>query len=590
MMNDFKVEIVDPNTEDAQILRSSTTRQQVDGDPIPIQIDKIKCAVEKNNLKVGISITMAISASGKFETQPLLKVLDYFKTQPTIKRVWCSIVNRATRGELLDFLMVRQAYSKQGIELCDAEGELESLTKDTLEAYGVDYKFNKYNSNEQKIVDAILDARRNWRSNLTQLHAAEIKYARLGYWVSGNVSEGLTKTKVHNEHGRRWVLEPDPSKALWFHTMFDLSLKKVPKTVIVSEVNKLGYRSRNNLKLTLKQLDSFLKRPIYALIRDTKSQQIGGHPIKVLGKGYLTIEQFNQINEGRINILEVEGKIKVFKGKLSARSIKTKSTNYPFKQFVLCPLCKSQLYGSAPRNKNGRHIGRYHCQKGHKYWSINQAIFDKTISDFTKNLKLTDDKLLQFKEAMVGKIQSKLITLQGVSINYQSRVTQLEEQSKELLTKIRASRLLSVQQALEEDLEKIENDKIIAIKERDNSEFKQIDLRMVINRVIYFLEHLDKGLLGIADPVKRAAVWSSVFKETPTYEDLVSGTPVLRSHVKLIASSRNKQDFNVDARSVVWNTVFESIFRLYQKLIDLGFTYYDGKVSIIETEEENSNV
>lgn len=46
----------------------------------------------------------------------------------------------------------------------------------------------------------------------------------------------------------------------------------------------------------------------------------------------------------------------------------------------------------------------------------------------------------------------------------------------------------------------------------------------------------------------------------------------------------------VDNSSVVWNPVLESIFRLYQKLKDLGFTYFEGKVSIIDIEEEDSNV
>lgn len=35
------------------------------------------------------------------------------------------------------------------------------------------------------------------------------------------------------------------------------------------------------------------------------------------------------------------------------------------------------------------------------------------------------------------------------------------------------------------------------------------------------LEHLGKGLLGIPDLTKRAAAWSTVFAEPPTYEELV---------------------------------------------------------------------
>ena len=47
-----------------------------------------------------------------------------------------------------------------------------------------------------------------------------------------------------------------------------------------------------------------------------------------------------------------------------------------------------------------------------------------------------------------------------------------------------------------------------------------------------------------------------------------------------------------------WNPIFESLIRLYQKLKELGFTldneviassaYYNGKVVVIQTEEEEN--
>ncbi|KKR81446.1 MAG: hypothetical protein UU73_C0001G0074 [Candidatus Daviesbacteria bacterium GW2011_GWA1_41_61] len=76
-------------------------------------------------------------------------------------------------------------------------------------------------------------------------------------------------------------------------------------------------------------------------------------------------------------------------------------------------------------------------------------------------------------------------------------------------------------------------------------EAKQIDIRLVTNRVVYFLEHLGKGLLGIPDPIKRAAAWSTVFTEPPTYEDLVSRTARLRSHIKLISKAKNAKSLTV---------------------------------------------
>lgn len=39
-----------------------------------------------------------------------------------------------------------------------------------------------------------------------------------------------------------------------------------------------------------------------------------------------------------------------------------------------------------------------------------------------------------------------------------------------------------------------------------------------------------------------------------------------------------------------WNQIFASLTQSYLKLTQLGFTYYNGKVTIIEPSEEESNV
>lgn len=44
----------------------------------------------------------------------------------------------------------------------------------------------------------------------------------------------------------------------------------------------------------------------------------------------------------------------------------------------------------------------------------------------------------------------------------------------------------------------------------------------------------------------------------------------------------------VSQLSRVWNPLFKSLIRVYTKLKALGFTYYNGKVSVIEPGEEES--
>lgn len=37
-----------------------------------------------------------------------------------------------------------------------------------------------------------------------------------------------------------------------------------------------------------------------------------------------------------------------------------------------------------------------------------------------------------------------------------------------------------------------------------------------------------------------------------------------------------------------WNTVEPSLVLMYQKLVDLGFVYYNGEIQIVELETEES--
>jgi hypothetical protein len=37
-----------------------------------------------------------------------------------------------------------------------------------------------------------------------------------------------------------------------------------------------------------------------------------------------------------------------------------------------------------------------------------------------------------------------------------------------------------------------------------------------------------------------------------------------------------------------WNTIEPSLVWMYEKLVDLGFVYYDGEIRIVEPETEES--
>jgi hypothetical protein len=86
--------------------------------------------------------------------------------------------------------------------------------------------------------------------------------------------------------------------------MFDLKAQGLlTDDQIVEEINALGYKSRNrSIKLTVKQMQVCLKKPIYAGIIQTA--WTGHTPIRAQYDGLVSVETWNRANRGKLKIVE----------------------------------------------------------------------------------------------------------------------------------------------------------------------------------------------------------------------------------------------------------------------------------------------
>ncbi len=58
-------------------------------------------------------------------------------------------------------------------------------------------------------------------------------------------------------------------------------------------------------------------------------------------------------------------------------------------------------------------------------------------------------------------------------------------------------------------------------------------MKVIMEYIGYFLEHLDDLLIHSANPLKRAEYFSLIFNQLPTYEELSLGTPQLAPFIGL---------------------------------------------------------
>lgn len=63
-----------------------------------------------------------------------------------------------------------------------------------------------------------------------------------------------------------------------------------------------------------------------------------------------------------------------------------------------------------------------------------------------------------------------------------------------------------------------------ALKAQKEAE-KPADAAKILDRVRYFLGHLDELLIKQIDPVKKAQLFGALFDRLPTYEEIKPGTP-----------------------------------------------------------------
>ena len=135
--------------------------------------------------------------------------------------------------------------------------------------------------------------------------------------------------------------------------------------------------------------------------------------------------------------------------------------------------------------------------------------------------------------------------LQKSGISSEERVIILRRDQKVITDKIKMLTSPVTIKTFEEDVERIENEIAQAMQIRDTHEDKVLEIQTLINFSDYFMEHLVDLLLGGSNPMKNAALFGLVFNQTPTYDEIVNGTPNLAPIVELNEEYKTTKSLSV---------------------------------------------
>lgn len=530
-------------------IRVSSTKQGLQGDSPQAQKEQIEQFAKVHNINVKKFFIFIESASK--EKQPVQEAVDYCKNPNNdIQLFIIKSIDRFTRGGSYFYDFMKMQLVKYGVKLIDIYGIISSQEVNTLEHLGIEYNWSTYSPTQKSEILEAERAKDEIRDILTRMIGAEVRYVRMGYRVC-TPPFGYVNEKVETEHGRRVILKPHPQESQWIIRMYELRMRgTMTDREIVEEINGLGFKTRiqhiRNPKdktqvlgtkggkpLCLKQFWRYIENPVYAGI--TVHQWTDKKPVKGKFNGLVSYDTFNKALKGKLIITEQDGEVHINRRQPKDWQLKksTRNPNYPYKKYVLCPICKKPFYGSASKGRHGGHFPAYHCSRNHKYLRIPAKIFEETIKNFVKGLHITKEYIEALKKECLSEWKLRMGEKQNDVSEIDKKIADLNLYITSLVQKIRTVSVDIVIKDIENDIIKAKKDIEDLEKSKEEKNVELINMEIVLDNVTYYMEHLDELLFGTPDPMRKAALFNVLFEKTPTYDELLFGTPKLEPCIAL---------------------------------------------------------
>lgn len=520
-------------------IRVSSTKQGTEGDSPEAQREQIEQFAKGRNIKIRKVFVFLESASR--EQQPMQEAIDYCKDpKHNIQLFIVKSIDRFTRLGSYTYTSLKAQLEARNVRLTDIYGIIGAQKVNTLEHLGVSYKWSVYDPTKNS---EILEAERasdEKRDIMSRMIGAEVRYTRLGYWMRKPLY-GYVSVRIETRNGKRCMLHPHPIEAPLIIKMFELrSRNTLTDPQIVDEINKLGFKSRINFvrskqdktkiiresggcKLSVKQLQRLIRNTVYAGVNTER--WAGGQPVKLRAGGLISTEVFNAANRGNIVIVERAGEITVrHKATMQQKLVKgVHNPEYPYKRYVLCPICNHAFGGSAARGKNGKYYPAYHCSTlGHQF-RIPKLQFDTTITDFLSGVQVSPDHIGKVLQAVEAEWELRHESVRRDNSVRALQAVDLKSQAKMIINNLKFLKSETAIRYMEEDLLEIE-EQLAAINQvnlKDKETMPDTDTTLSMH-VTELLQNLPDLLLGDTDPTYKGVRLGLLFTKAPTYNEIVS--------------------------------------------------------------------
>lgn len=516
--------------------------------------------------------------SGRKDKRPVLdEVFDYIEKNPgKVDYFVFRVIDRFTRGGSYSYEGIKQRLAAYGVEMVDTYGVIQPM-KNTLEHVGFEYDWSRTSPSE--IAETVIanTAKAEITNILTRMIGREIELTNQGFKIRQS-ADGYLNKKVFIDGKKKVIQVPDPERAKFFLEIFNLRAAGThTDKEIVKRINAMGYctrtqnhwdrghekviGSRGGVPLTVKRLQEVIGRPIYCGVMCEKWTR--HQPIKAQYEGLVSIDTFNRANRGKVFIKNDSTGFQILYDYHPEKMTVGRTRNnslFPYKNLVLCNSCHRTFTGSCPRGSGGKVFPTYHCSRKHKYFGVPKKNFEATFENFIKQLKLKPEIFDSIEATFLNKYHQRKKEILESSINVHQTIADLKAEQKAKAEAFVATTSPVLRSQLEMGIEELEAKIKSAAGERQKIDITEDDISRFKHYGKYCLEHLSELLLNPENPRLQLSLFSLIFEELPTYENIINGTAKM-AWIFTLSTNNPENDLLVPSSGFSWNTIQDIILR-----------------------------
>lgn len=446
-------------------------------------------------------------------------------------------IDRFSRQWYWVYSDLKEDLYKSNIELRDSKNIIQwnviVMHNDIVEMW--QYAWNIENTSEYAEVMISTQAKIEWKKIIQRTIPREIQLEQMWYKVR-QANFWYLNEKVKINKWKATIQVKHPIEWEWIQEIFRKRAEwNLSDEEIVNDINLKWYKSKSNKALTVKQMQVYIKSPIYAWVISSKWTWY--NPIKTPYQWLVDIVTWNKANRWKIIIIEdnplrIEYSWNWKEITINQPIIKNRKSynpDYCYSKVLKCPLCSWTLTASTSRWRSGKLHYYYVCKWKWKIKHINYSLkreetHEKIIRSF-RSLKINNDILNLYEKVSKEVYEERKKELEEETIDYKKYLKNLIAKESEILDNI--DKVINFPILLEAKNKELENIKLekykLELKSNEVENTTSIDKFIDYSKKV--ITHLDKLAIQRDRPDLINIAFEIVFNWQVEFDKISCHTP-----------------------------------------------------------------